>query len=278
MLVWSGQAISRSRDYVAKRPMSSRCLVPIEPHLPSQDLAFGLSPVMIPRMVSKEESQGLPPGRDRAGRLLPTGDCWCGCGQETTAGNFFASGHDKVAESAVIRLTYGTVAEFIVAHGYGPFGRNPRLAVEERRQQRGPEAGSRKGDDVKYGRTEADWDQLAQEGRRYLEERGRLEKTTSYTEMNVVLAGRTGLRSFDFDRPDERAAMGYLLGRITADAFDEVGAMLSALVQYLDENDAGPGFFDLAKTMGLLRTGATADERLEFWTTQVAAVHQHFRV
>ena len=48
--------------------------------------------------------------RDRAGRLLPTGDCWCGCGAETTAGNFFAPGHDKFAEAAVINLRYGSVA------------------------------------------------------------------------------------------------------------------------------------------------------------------------
>ena len=27
-------------------------------------------------------------------RLVPTGECWCGCGAETTSGSFFLPGHD----------------------------------------------------------------------------------------------------------------------------------------------------------------------------------------
>ncbi len=68
--------------------------------------------------------------RDRAGRLLPTGDCWCGCGAETTAGNFFVPGHDKFAEAAVINLRYGSVAEFLVEHGFGPSDSNCRDEME----------------------------------------------------------------------------------------------------------------------------------------------------
>ena len=34
-------------------------------------------------------------------RLMPTGECWCGCSKETKIGSFFLPGHDKVAESAV---------------------------------------------------------------------------------------------------------------------------------------------------------------------------------
>ena len=37
-------------------------------------------------------------------RLLPTGECWCGCGAETAIGSFFLPGHDKTAESAVISV------------------------------------------------------------------------------------------------------------------------------------------------------------------------------
>ena len=40
-------------------------------------------------------------------RLLPTGECWCGCGAETAIGSFFLPGHDKTAESAVISVEYG---------------------------------------------------------------------------------------------------------------------------------------------------------------------------
>ena len=62
--------------------------------------------------------------RDRLGRLLPNGACWCGCGSDTTPGNFWVPGHDKRAEAAVINLKYGSVAEFLVEHGFGPGGRN----------------------------------------------------------------------------------------------------------------------------------------------------------
>jgi hypothetical protein len=69
---------------------------------------------------------------DKQGRLLPTGECWCGCEQPTKEpGNFFLPGHDKVAESAVILLEYGSVPKFLVAHGFGPGGRNPRAEYEQ---------------------------------------------------------------------------------------------------------------------------------------------------
>lgn len=54
-------------------------------------------------------------------RLLPTGNCWCGCRREVGLGKFFAQGHDKIAESALIALNYeGSVPHFLHAHGYGP--------------------------------------------------------------------------------------------------------------------------------------------------------------
>jgi hypothetical protein len=56
-------------------------------------------------------------------RLIPTGECWCGCGAETSIGAFFYRGHDKKAEAKVIELEYGTVAEFLAAHGYAPAGK-----------------------------------------------------------------------------------------------------------------------------------------------------------
>jgi len=75
--------------------------------------------------------------RDRSGRLIPTGECWCGCETPTAAGNFFAPGHDKYAESAVINLKFGSVAEFLVDHGFGPGGRNARVELEEWRRRGG---------------------------------------------------------------------------------------------------------------------------------------------
>ena len=49
-----------------------------------------------------------------------------------------------------------------------------------------------------YGRDHSDWEDLEDAGLAFLIERARLERVTSYTEMNHVLGQRTGLRLFDF--------------------------------------------------------------------------------
>ena len=54
-------------------------------------------------------------------RLIPTGTCWCGCGQSAGIGSFFARGHDKVAEAALLAAHYGgSVPQLLHKHGYGP--------------------------------------------------------------------------------------------------------------------------------------------------------------
>ena len=73
-----------------------------------------------------------------SGRLLPTGECWCGCGAETSIGSFFLPGHDKTAESAVISVEYGGVPKFLVQHGYGPGGKNAILEVDKWRSNGRP--------------------------------------------------------------------------------------------------------------------------------------------
>jgi hypothetical protein len=127
-----------------------------------------------------------------------------------------------------------------------------------------------------FGRDEIEWEELTRAGERFLIERAQLEKTTTYTELNAVLARRTGLRPFDFDQQSERAAVGHLLGLIVERGYPETGLMLSALVQYLDANDAGPGFYALAQDLNLLGRRATSDAKLTFWLTQVRRVHDHY--
>lgn len=84
------------------------------------------------------EALGMQPRKQsKETRLLPTGECWCGCGTETPIGSFFAAGHDKVAETAVILTHYGGVSEFLVAHDFGPKGKNPRLELEQWRSEGG---------------------------------------------------------------------------------------------------------------------------------------------
>ncbi|MET8746316.1 hypothetical protein ACFU98_29365 [Streptomyces sp. NPDC057575] len=54
-------------------------------------------------------------------RLIPTGKCFCGCGTDVSLGSFFARGHDKVAEAALIAVEYGgSVAQMLHAKGFGP--------------------------------------------------------------------------------------------------------------------------------------------------------------
>lgn len=68
----------------------------------------------------------------RPPRLLPTGTCWCGCDRDVGLGKFFAPGHDKTAESALIAVHYGaTVPRFLDAHGYGPNHSVTAKAIKE---------------------------------------------------------------------------------------------------------------------------------------------------
>lgn len=121
-------------------------------------------------------------------------------------------------------------------------------------------------DRLTFGRTADDWHMLVSAAREFLDERARLRRTTSYTELNAVLERRTGLRAFRFDDASERASMGHLLGLVVEEDFPTRGYMLSALVIYLDGNDAGSGFYALATQMGLLEP---AGDRLAFWTGQL---------
>ena len=66
-------------------------------------------------------------------RLLPTGECWCGCGEEAKVGSFFLAGHDKKAESLVVEIEFeGSVARLLDWYGFAPGGK--RRAEFERAQ------------------------------------------------------------------------------------------------------------------------------------------------
>ncbi|MGW0551942.1 hypothetical protein [Streptomyces altiplanensis] len=53
----------------------------------------------------------------------------------------------------------------------------------------------------------------------------------------------------------------------------ESGLMLSALVHYLNANDAGPGFYGLAQQLGLLPAKASPAAKMEFWIDQLNKLH-----
>ena len=130
-----------------------------------------------------------------------------------------------------------------------------------------------------FGRSQAEWDHLAAAGEAFLIERARLSRLTSYTELNAVLERRTGLRRFDFGLQADRAAMGHLLGLIVVERNRPVtGIMISALVIYLDGNDAGTGFYRLAQDLGELPPAAlSARVKEQFWVSQVTRIYDYYR-
>lgn len=68
--------------------------------------------------------------------------CWCGCGTAVTPGNFFASGHDKIAEGALLALKYeGTVARLLAENGFGPSASIVDAAVQSGAWTRCPTCG-----------------------------------------------------------------------------------------------------------------------------------------
>lgn len=133
-----------------------------------------------------------------------------------------------------------------------------------------------------YGRDEDEWARLVDTGRAFLVERAALRTLTTYTELNATLVRRTGLRGFDFAHAEERAAMGHLLYLIVEEyARDEVRVapgrprvMLSALVRYLNANDAGPGFYTLAQERALLPRGASRLAKERFWLSQLEELYE----
>jgi hypothetical protein len=90
---------------------------------------------------------------------------------------------------------------------------------------------------------------------------------------HTVLARRTGVREFDFDLDGERHAMGELLGQLSERSFGQARLLISVLVQYLNANDAGPGFYELAQRKKLLGPHPSQDDKLVFWVRHVQAVH-----
>ena len=70
--------------------------------------------------------------------------------------------------------------------------------------------------------------------------------------------------------------MGHLLYLIVERNRLATGLMISALVTYLDANDAETGFYSFAQELGLLPRNVSATAKLDFWVGQVSALHQYY--
>lgn len=129
----------------------------------------------------------------------------------------------------------------------------------------------------RFGRSDEEWIDLTRVGLKFLIQQARNGSLTSYTEMNTVLGQRSAARNFDFSAETERAAMGELLGRIVERNRPETGHMISSIVTYLNVNEPGNGFFNLARDLGLLPADAGAERLESFWASEVGAIHAHYR-
>jgi hypothetical protein len=124
-----------------------------------------------------------------------------------------------------------------------------------------------------FDRSDDEWDGIVDATIEILRDQARLRRVTSYSDVNSALARRDH-RPFDFTVQSDRTAMGAVLGDVVERTIGDTRVMLSAIVAYIDRNDAGPGFYSLAVQLGLLPNTATSDDKLVFWTGQVAKVHE----
>ncbi|MFJ3929041.1 MULTISPECIES: hypothetical protein [unclassified Streptomyces] len=77
-------------------------------------------------------------------RLAPTGTCWCGCGAEIGRDAFFAQGHDRLAEAALMAVRYDdSIARLLAEHDFGPQGRTTirQAALDSGYWEQCPDAG-----------------------------------------------------------------------------------------------------------------------------------------
>ncbi|MCL5111112.1 MAG: hypothetical protein M1401_20030 [Chloroflexi bacterium] len=84
------------------------------------------------------------------------------------------------------------------------------------------------------------------------------------------------LAGLDLDSQEDRNTLGRLLGEISTFEHSQRRPMLSAVVVYLDANAPGPGFYKLARELGLL-AGHDPVSELEFYIRELRSVYATWR-
>jgi hypothetical protein len=51
-------------------------------------------------------------------KAVADGRCWCGCGTSVPTKKFFAPHHDRKAETMLMKLHYGSIANMVASHGH----------------------------------------------------------------------------------------------------------------------------------------------------------------
>lgn len=122
-----------------------------------------------------------------------------------------------------------------------------------------------------YGREESEWTELVAAGYDLLSKMAENnDRPISYTEFSHALAGEMNKDHRPFGFPQDRQAIGTLLADISKRGIEEhPGWLLSALVTGKGSAMPGGGFFDLAKSLGMLSESVGMDEKVIFFGKQL---------
>ena len=131
-----------------------------------------------------------------------------------------------------------------------------------------------------FGRTELEWEELEAVGWNLL--LACRVSLTNYKDLNHDLARLTGQPPWNFSSPADRDALAELLGRLADRSYSECVAagrepvMISAVCKFLNENDAGDGFYRKALQLNLITQAKYKDKlgRHGWWATHVGKVQE----
>ena len=115
-----------------------------------------------------------------------------------------------------------------------------------------------------YGYEGADWEQAKAQARGVLIEVARRKDKITYSEL------ATNITAINIEAHDSR--MNHLLGEISSEEDAQGRGMLTAIVVHkFGDLRPGPGFYDLAKSLGK----DTSDKDF-FWISEVKTVHDYW--
>ena len=69
--------------------------------------------------------------------ILPTGYCFCGCGDTASRGAYFIAGHDRRVDKWLNEMLHGNTVGRLINHGYGPGGKSLHDAHKQWKQAQG---------------------------------------------------------------------------------------------------------------------------------------------
>lgn len=130
-----------------------------------------------------------------------------------------------------------------------------------------------------HGRDESEWNEVVEVGYGILRKLAAdKEKPISYTAFSGAVADGMDEDHRRFVFPQDRNAIGTLLAEISKlGLVDHPGWLLSALVTGQNSERPGGGFYDLAKSLGMLSEGAGRDEKEIFFGKQVEGLRKAYQ-